>query len=69
VIALNGLGAVVFGAAATSLGVPAAYALAGASQVVAGLAGLGYGRAHPGALDIGRPEQVPAPLGERDQSG
>lgn len=59
-IALSGLGAFVFGAAATSLGVPAAYLLAGATQVIAGLAGLGYGRTHPGVLDIARPEQVRA---------
>jgi predicted MFS family arabinose efflux permease len=70
VIALGGLGAVVFGAAANSLGVPAAYVLAGATQVIAGLAGLGYGRSHPGALDISRPEQIPAELAEQgDQRG
>ena len=55
VIALNGLGAVVFGAVASSLGVPAAYLLAGGLQVCCGLAGAGYGHAHPRSLDINRP--------------
>jgi hypothetical protein len=56
VIALSGLGAVVFGAVASFLGVPVAYLLAGGLQMCSGLAGVGYARAHPRALDIRRPQ-------------
>jgi predicted MFS family arabinose efflux permease len=55
VIALGGLGAVVFGTAANSLGVPAAYLLAGAIQLSCGLASVAYVRAHPQALNLTRP--------------
>lgn len=55
VIALGGLGAVVFGAVASPLGVPVAYLLAGGLQMCCGLAAVGYARAHPQALDIRRP--------------
>jgi MFS family permease len=53
-IVLEGVGAVVFGAVAGALGLAAAYLLAGAMLTVAGLAGIGYGRAHPQVLDIRR---------------
>lgn len=60
-IALEGIGAVAFGAAANSLGVPAAYLLVGATEIAAGLAGLGYARLRPRALDITRPrDQIAA---------
>jgi len=54
VIVLEGAGAVAFGAAAGAFGVAAAYLLAGALLTAAGLAGAGYGRAHPHILDIRR---------------
>jgi hypothetical protein len=57
---LEGAGAVAFGAVAGALGVPAAYLLAGGMLTVAGLAAIGYGRAHAEALDISRPH-VAAP--------
>jgi MFS family permease len=53
-IMLEGVGAVLFGAVAGAFGVAAAYLLAGAMLTVAGLAGAGYGRAHPQVLDIRR---------------
>jgi predicted MFS family arabinose efflux permease len=53
-IVLEGAGAVVFGAVAGAFGVAVAYLLAGAMLTAAGLAGVGYGRAHPQALDIRR---------------
>ncbi len=53
-IVLEGAGAIVFGAVAGALGVAAAYLLAGAMVTAAGLAGIGYGRAHPQVLDISR---------------
>ena len=55
-IVLEGAGAVAFGAVAGAVGVPAAYLCAGAMLTVAGLAALGYGRAHPQATDISRPQ-------------
>ena len=54
-IVLEGVGAVAAGAIAGSFGVPAAYLLGGAILTVATLAGIGYGRTHPQALDIARP--------------
>lgn len=68
VIALGGLGALAFGAAATSLGVPAAYALAGALQVAAGLAATGYARKHPQALDLVRPWQAEDTVEEQNDA-
>ncbi len=53
-IVLEGVGAVAFGAVAGVFGMAAAYLLAGAMLTAAGLAGLGYGRAHPEILDISR---------------
>ena len=53
-IVLEGAGAVVFGAVAGAFGVAVAYLLAGAMLTAAGLAGVGYGRAHPQVLDIRR---------------
>jgi predicted MFS family arabinose efflux permease len=53
-IVLEGAGAVAFGAVAGAFGLAAAYLLAGAMLAAAGLAGLGYGRAHPEVLDISR---------------
>jgi predicted MFS family arabinose efflux permease len=58
-IVLEGVGAVTFGAVAGAFGVPAAYLLAGVMLTIAGLAGIGYGRAHPQALEILRPVAVP----------
>jgi MFS family permease len=55
-IVLEGAGAVAFGAVAGAIGVPAAYLCAGAMLTAVGLAALGYGRAHPHALDISRPQ-------------
>lgn len=55
-IALEGVGAVAFGAAAGSLGVPAAYLLAGLTQLTAGIIGLGCTRLRPHILDVKRPE-------------
>lgn len=57
-IVLEGVGAIVFGAVAGALGVPAAYLLAGAMVMAGGLAGIGYARAHPQVRDIRR---TPAP--------
>jgi hypothetical protein len=57
-IALEGLGAVAFGAAAGSLGVSTAYLLAGLTEVIAGIVGLGYARLRPRILDISRPKPV-----------
>ncbi len=54
VIALNGLGALVFGAVADSLGVATVYALAGVLQVGAGLAAISYARRRPHVLDLAR---------------
>jgi len=54
-IALEGLGAVAFGAVAGSLGVPAAYLLAGLTQLTAGIIGLALTRLRPRILDISRP--------------
>jgi MFS family permease len=53
-IVLEGAGAVLFGAVAGAFGVAAAYLLAGAMLTAAGLAGVGYGRAHPQVLDVRR---------------
>jgi MFS family permease len=58
-IVLEGAGAVAFGAVAGAVGVPAAYLCAGAMLTVVGLAALGYGRAHPQATDISRPQTAP----------
>jgi MFS family permease len=55
-IVLEGAGALAFGAVAGAIGVPAAYLCAGAMLTVVGLAALGYGRAHPQALDLSRPQ-------------
>jgi MFS family permease len=61
-IVLEGAGAVAFGAVAGAVGVPAAYLCAGAMLTAAGLAALRYGRAHPEATDISRPQTAaPAP--------
>jgi MFS family permease len=65
-IVLEGAGAVAFGAVAGAVGVPAAYLCAGAMLTVAGLAALGYGRAHPQALDLSRP-QAAAPRPARPE--
>jgi MFS family permease len=54
-IVLEGAGALAFGAVAGAVGVPAAYLCAGAMLTVVGLAALGYGRAHPQAVDLSRP--------------
>jgi Major Facilitator Superfamily len=54
-IALEGIGAVVFGTVANSLGVPAAYLLVGVLEATAALMGIGYARLHPHVLDITRP--------------
>ncbi len=62
-IVLEGVGAVVFGAAAGAFGVSAAYLLAGAMLTATGLVAVGYGRAHAEALDISRP-RVDAPRAE-----
>lgn len=67
-IALEGAGALVFGAAAGAFGVPAAYLLAGAMMTLVGLAAIGYGRAHPHALDISRPGAAPSRPGGQDKS-
>jgi MFS family permease len=53
-IALEGVGAVAFGAVAGAFGVAVAYLLAGGILAAAGLAGVGYSRAHPEVLDISR---------------
>lgn len=58
-IVLEGGGAVVFGAVADSLGVPAAYLLAGLMMLVAGLTGIFYARRRPAALDVRRPHGLP----------
>jgi hypothetical protein len=60
-IALEGVGAVVFGTVANSLGVSVAYLLAGVAQMAAGLAGLRYAHQRPQALDITRPQLTPSP--------
>jgi predicted MFS family arabinose efflux permease len=63
-IVLEGLGAVAFGAVAGAFGVATAYLLAGAILAAAGLSGIGYGRAHPQVLDLGRshpPQSLPEP--------
>lgn len=60
-IALEGVGAVVFGTVANSLGVSAAYLLAGVAEMTAGLAGIGYARLHPRVLDITRAQPAPSP--------
>lgn len=63
-IVLEGIGAIVFGAIAGALGVPAAYLAAGVMLTVAALAAMSYGRAHRRVLDIRRdqaPAQVPEP--------
>jgi MFS family permease len=61
-IVLEGAGALAFGAVAGAVGVPAAYLCAGAMLTAVGLAALGYGRAHPQATDISRPQPAaPAP--------
>jgi MFS family permease len=65
-IVLEGAGAVAFGAVAGAVGVPAAYLCAGAMLTAAGLAAIGYGRAHPQALDISRP-QAAAPRPARPE--
>jgi hypothetical protein len=68
-IVLEGVGAIVFGAIAGALGVPAAYLLAGLMVTAAGLGGIGYARAHPQVLDLRRDPagppgpQEPAPSG------
>lgn len=63
-IMLEGAGAVAFGAVAGTFGVPAAYLLAGAIVTAAGLAAINYGRSHPQALDISRPQPAaPKPEG------
>lgn len=67
-IALGGLGALAFAAAASSLGVPAAYLLAGVVQVACGLAGVGYGRTRPRALDLSRPKRAESTIAE-EQGG
>jgi hypothetical protein len=54
-IVLEGAGALAFGAVAGAAGVPAAYLCAGAMLTAVGLAALGYGRAHPQAVDLSRP--------------
>jgi hypothetical protein len=59
-IALSGIGAIAFGAIADSLGVPAAYLIAGIVQAAGGLAGLAYGRRHPAAFDIRRDNLLPS---------
>lgn len=61
-IALEGAGAVIFGAVASSLGVSAAYLVAGATLLAAGLTGLRYTRLRPEVLDIRRPG-LTAPVG------
>jgi MFS family permease len=66
-IVLEGAGAVAFGAVAGAVGVPAAYLCAGAMLTVVGLAALAYGRAHPQATDISRP-QTAAPEPDRRSS-
>ncbi|HEX4060394.1 MAG TPA: MFS transporter [Streptosporangiaceae bacterium] len=58
-IVLEGAGAVVFGAVANSLGVPAAYLLAGVMMVVAGVTGTLYARRQPAALDVTRSHNLP----------
>ncbi len=55
-IVLEGAGAVAFGALAGAFGVPAAYLCAGVMLTASGLAAVGYGRAHPQALDLSRPQ-------------
>lgn len=66
-IVLEGAGAVAFGAVAGAVGVPDAYLCAGAMLTVVGLAALAYGRAHPQATDISRPQEA-APQPERRSS-
>ncbi len=53
-IALEGIGAIAFGALASALGVWVAYMLAGAVLVAAGLSGAAYARVRPGVLDLKR---------------
>lgn len=53
-IVLEGVGAVAFAAVADAFGVPAAYLLAGVLLIIAGVAGIGYGRARPEALELRR---------------
>jgi hypothetical protein len=60
-IVLEGAGAVAFGAVAGAAGVPAAYLCAGVMLTATGLVALGYGRAHPQAVDISRPQNVVRP--------
>ncbi|HEV2451182.1 MAG TPA: MFS transporter [Streptosporangiaceae bacterium] len=55
-VALEGAGAVAFGAIAGAAGVPAAYLAAGVMLIVAGFAGARYGRTHPRSLDLSRPD-------------
>lgn len=62
-IALEGIGAVAFGAAANSLGAGAAYSLAGGVEAAAGMAGIAYARLRPQALDIARPRLLPPTTG------
>jgi hypothetical protein len=59
-ILLEGVGAVIFAAVATALGVPAAYALAGIMLAAAGLAGYSYTRAHAEVADLSRPAAADA---------
>jgi MFS family permease len=68
-IVLEGAGALAFGAVAGAVGVPAAYLCAGAMLTAAGLAALGYGRAHPQALDLSRPQAAAADPARREGSG
>jgi MFS family permease len=68
-IVLEGAGAVAFGAVAGAVGVPAAYLCAGAMLTAVGLAALGYGRAHPQATDISRPQPAASSPARPEGSG
>ena len=68
-IVLEGAGALAFGAVAGAVGVPAAYLCAGAMLTAVGLAALGYGRAHPQAIDISRPHAAAANPAAPEGSG
>jgi hypothetical protein len=58
-IVLEGAGAIAFSAVAGSLDVSAAYLMAGALLMVAGIAGVIYAVLHPQALDIRRDWRAP----------
>jgi hypothetical protein len=54
---------------AGAVGVPAAHLCAGAMLTAVGLAAFGYGRAHPQAMDISRPQSAASSPARPEGSG